>query len=488
MRRGGDRILFDCGEGTQRQLVQSVGLTELTEVFLTHFHADHWLGLPGLLKTFDLRARERPLAIHGPPGLRELITLALRAAGRVRYELELIELAPGDLLPRDGYTIAPVPVAHRGGQAFGYVIFEDERPGEFDPEAATALGVVPGPEFGRLQHGETVRGVRPEQVLGPPRAGRKIVISGDTSPCETLQIASHEADLLLHEATFAEEEHDRAAETGHSTAAQAATLARDAGVTMLALTHFSTRYPVGLHPRRGARDLPADRAPARLRLDRDPVPRAGRARAHPVGGPPADRRRGGGGDGGHGGMSTGTIERLETERLVLERLRVEHAPEECRLLCDPRVGATLWSRPTAPSEAEIINALAAKVDHWDRHGFGTWLIRDRETGEAVGRGGLQYTFTAGLHDVEAGWAIIPERWGQGLATELARTCVAVGFEQLGLRAIVAFTLPDNVASRRVMEKAGFEYERDIVHAGLAHVLYRRRPPCARTGWSSPAGL
>ncbi len=246
VRRGGDRILFDCGEGTQRQLVQSVGLTELTEVFLTHYHADHWLGLPGLLKTFDLRARERPLAIHGPPGLRELLTLALRAAGRVRYQLDLIELAPGDLLERDGYKIAPVPVAHRVSNALGYVIYEDERPGEFDPETATALGVVPGPEFGQLQRGEIVRGVQPEQVLGPARAGRKIVISGDTSPCETLVIASHEADVLIHEATFTEEEHDRAAETGHSTAAQAATLARDAGVSMLALTHFSTRYTVGV--------------------------------------------------------------------------------------------------------------------------------------------------------------------------------------------------------------------------------------------------
>jgi ribonuclease Z len=246
VRRGGDRILFDCGEGTQRQLVQSVGLTELTEVFLTHYHADHWLGLPGLLKTFDLRARERPLAIHGPPGLRELLTLALRAAGRVRYQLDLIELAPGDLLERDGYKIAPVPVAHRVSNALGYVIYEDERPGEFDPGTATALGVVPGPEFGQLQRGEIVRGVQPEQVLGPARAGRKIVISGDTSPCETLAIASHEADVLIHEATFTEEEHDRAAETGHSTAAQAATLARDAGVSMLALTHFSTRYTVGV--------------------------------------------------------------------------------------------------------------------------------------------------------------------------------------------------------------------------------------------------
>jgi ribonuclease Z len=246
VRRGGDRILFDCGEGTQRQLVQSVGLTELTEVFLTHFHADHWLGLPGLLKTFDLRARERPLTVHGPPGLRELVTLAMRVAGRVRFDLQLVELAPGEVLERDGYKIAPVPVAHRVSNAFAYVIYEDARPGEFDPETAAALGVVPGPEFGQLQRGEVVRGVRPEQVLGPPRAGRKIVISGDTSPCETLAIASHAADLLLHEATFAEEERDRAAETGHSTAGQAATLARDAGVSMLALTHFSTRYPVGL--------------------------------------------------------------------------------------------------------------------------------------------------------------------------------------------------------------------------------------------------
>ena len=246
LRRGGDRILFDCGEGTQRQLVQSVGLAELTEVFLTHYHADHWLGLPGLLKTFDLRGRERPLAVHGPPGLRELLTLALRAAGRVRYELELVEVAPGDLLERDGYKIAPVPVNHRVANAFGYVIYEDMRPGEFDPEAAAALGVIPGPEFGLLQRGERIRGVRPGQVLGPARAGRKIVISGDTSPCETLAVASHQADLLLHEATFTEEEHDRAAETGHSTAAQAATLAREAGVRMLALTHFSTRYPVGV--------------------------------------------------------------------------------------------------------------------------------------------------------------------------------------------------------------------------------------------------
>ncbi len=245
VRRGGDRILFDCGEGTQRQLVGSVGLTELTEIFLTHFHADHWLGLPGLLKTFDLRGRERPLAIHGPRGLRELLALAQRAAGRVRFELDLHELTPGEVLDRDGYKIAAVQVEHRG-MAFGYVLYEDERPGVFDPDAAARLGLTPGPEFGRVQRGETINGVSPEQVLGPPRRGRKLVISGDTRPCESLRIAAHGADVLIHEATFAEDERERAAETGHSTAAQAAELARDAEVRLLALTHFSTRYPVAV--------------------------------------------------------------------------------------------------------------------------------------------------------------------------------------------------------------------------------------------------
>jgi ribonuclease Z len=244
VRRGADRILFDCGEGTQRQLVASVGLMDLTEVFLTHFHADHWLGLPGLLKTFDLRGRERPLTVHGPRGLKELLGFAQRAAGRVRFELQVHELAPGQVLERDGYRIAAVPVAHRG-PAFGYVLYEDERPGTFDPVAAVSLGLTPGPEFGRVQHGETVRGVSADQVLGPPRPGRKLVISGDTMPCESLRIAAHGADVLIHEATFAEDERERAAETGHSTATQAAALARDAEVKLLALTHFSTRYPVG---------------------------------------------------------------------------------------------------------------------------------------------------------------------------------------------------------------------------------------------------
>jgi ribonuclease Z len=245
VRRGADRILIDCGEGTQRQLVGSVGLLDLTEIFITHFHADHWLGLPGLLKTFDLRGRERPLAVHGPRGLRELVELGLRAAGRVRFELRLIELEPGEELERDGYRIAAVPVAHRG-PAFAYVLFEDERPGVFDPAMARKLGLAEGPDWGRVQRGETVDGVSPEQVLGAARPGRKLVVSGDTMPCEALRIAAHEADVLVHEATFAEDERARAAETGHSTAGQAAQLAADADVRLLALNHFSTRYPVGV--------------------------------------------------------------------------------------------------------------------------------------------------------------------------------------------------------------------------------------------------
>ncbi|HYB28553.1 MAG TPA: GNAT family N-acetyltransferase [Solirubrobacteraceae bacterium] len=173
-------------------------------------------------------------------------------------------------------------------------------------------------------------------------------------------------------------------------------------------------------------------------------------------------------------MTTGTIERFETARMLCERVQLYQAPDHLRLLLDPRVSATLWPRRESPNEAEILDGVAAKVEHWERHGFGMWLLRDRQTGEMVGRGGLQYTYTARLNDVEAGWAIVPERWGQGLATELAHACVEVGFEQLGLLEIIAFTQPTNAGSRRVMEKAGFEYDRDIIHAGLPHVLYRRR--------------
>jgi len=246
VRRGGDRMLFDCGEGTQRQMLRSVGLLDLDSVFITHFHADHWLGLPGMFKSFALRERSEPLTVYGPPGLKDLMAAMRVIYGRnLPYELTFVELERWGTVDRDGYEVAAVPVSHGDRPAYGYALTEDARPGEFDPRLAEELGVTPGPDFGLLQTGETVAGVAPEQVMGARREGRKIVLSGDTSPCEALVVAAHQADLLVHEATFAEEETARAAETAHSTARQAAELARDAEVRLLALTHASSRYGGG---------------------------------------------------------------------------------------------------------------------------------------------------------------------------------------------------------------------------------------------------
>jgi ribonuclease Z len=241
LRAGGDRILIDCGEGTQQQLLRSVGLPELDAVFITHFHLDHWLGLVGMLKTFDLRARERALTIHGPPGLHRLFEMLRPLIGRTGYPLSLAELDRHDEVRFGSYTLSAFPVKHRV-EAYGYAFVEDDRPGRFDVDAARALGITDPPDFGRLQRGETVRDVRPEQVMGQPRPGRRIVFSGDTAPCQAVEAFAAGADLLIHEATFLEDERARARDTSHSTARQAAELAGDAGVRMLALTHLSTRY------------------------------------------------------------------------------------------------------------------------------------------------------------------------------------------------------------------------------------------------------
>jgi ribonuclease Z len=241
VRRGGDRLLFDCGEGTQRQLIRTVGLPDVECVFLTHLHADHWLGLPGMLKSFELRDRDAHLDVYGPPGTRDMLASLRRVVGRLSYPMELTELAGGDEVRRGDCTITALEVRHRG-PALGYAIVEDERPGRLDADLAQELGVPFGPDLGRLQRGEPVGGVSPDQVMGPVRPGRKIVLSGDTAPCDIVRLAAHEADLLVHEATFLDEEAERALQTGHSTARQAAELARDAQVRMLALTHISTRY------------------------------------------------------------------------------------------------------------------------------------------------------------------------------------------------------------------------------------------------------
>jgi len=243
-RRGGDRLLVDCGEGTQRQLTRSIGLVELEEVLLTHYHADHVLGLPGMLKTFSLRQRERPLTVYGPPGLRRLFKALEPVVGRTTFPVELVEIEPNDELQRDGYRIAAFEVDHPG-RALGYAFVEAPRPGHFDPQRAAELGVTPGPDFGRLQRGEQVGNVHPEQVMGESRRGRKVVLTGDTVPCEMTRLVAYEADLLVHEATFLDEEAERAVETRHSTARGAAELAAEAGVALLALTHLSPRYGGG---------------------------------------------------------------------------------------------------------------------------------------------------------------------------------------------------------------------------------------------------
>jgi ribonuclease Z len=261
LRRGGDRLLFDCGEGTQRQLMRSAGLAEIGSVFITHLHADHWLGLPGMFKSFALRERHQPLSVYGPRGLAQMMDALRIVYGRLPYSLSVVELGPAQSVAFDGYVVAAVPVSHRGATALGYAIVEDSRPGHLDAELAERLGVTPGPDFGRLARGETVAGVTPEQVMGPTREGRKIVISGDTEPCEALAVAAHEADVLVHEATFAEEELERARQTGHSTARQAAELAREAQVRMLALTHISSRYPGGDLRDQARAVFPATEAP-----------------------------------------------------------------------------------------------------------------------------------------------------------------------------------------------------------------------------------
>jgi ribonuclease Z len=223
-----------------------IGLVAVPEVFLTHFHADHYLGLPGMLKTFSLHGREESLTLYGPAGLRDLWSAMARLVGRLGFEVATVELEAGETLPRGDYDLRTFAVSHRV-PAIGYALVEHERPGRFDAEVADGLGIPHGPERGTLQRGEAVtladgRVVTPADLLGPPRTGRKIVLAGDTAPSGSVIEAAKRADLLVHEATFTEEERERAAQTGHSTAGDAAALARDAEVRLLALTHVSTRY------------------------------------------------------------------------------------------------------------------------------------------------------------------------------------------------------------------------------------------------------
>jgi ribonuclease Z len=246
--REGETMLFDCGEGTQRQMMRwGVGFT-LGDIFFTHFHTDHFLGVLGLLKTFSLSARETPLRIWGPRGAQALLK---RAEGlgneKLTFPLTVTDLEPGAAVARSGYELRAFAADHRNGAALGFALVEHERLGRFDPERAAELGIPEGPLWGRIHKGEAVtlddgRLIAPELLVGPTRAGRRVVITGDTRPCAATIEAAHGADLLVHEATFGDEEAARAAETMHSTAREAAQVARMAGVRKLVLTHFSARY------------------------------------------------------------------------------------------------------------------------------------------------------------------------------------------------------------------------------------------------------
>ena len=298
VRRGGDKLLVDCGEGTQRQLLRSdTGLVDLEHVFLTHLHADHVLGLPGMLKTYALRGRETPITVHGPRGTRALLGALGIVIGRLTYPLEIVELADGGTIARDGYRMESFAVEH-GRNALGYALREDDRPGRFDVEVANALRVPDGPARGALQRGETVtlddgRIVLPEQVLGPGRRGRVVVVTGDTAPAASVVAAASGADVLVHEATFLADERTRARETEHSTAGEAALVAREADVGLLVLTHLSARYAAAEIAAEATQLFPRTVVPRDFDLVDVPLPERGEPTLVPRGG-----RRSRGEDGG----------------------------------------------------------------------------------------------------------------------------------------------------------------------------------------------
>lgn len=246
IQREGETLLFDCGEGTQRQMMRFGTGFSFNDIFFSHMHADHFLGLTGLLRTLGLQGREEPIRLWCPVGgsrvLREAVALGV---DRIPFPVDVTELAPDEAVKRDGYDIVGYRPQH-GVAALGYALVEHERLGRFHPERARELGVPEGPLFGKLHKGESVevdgRTIRPEDIVGPPRPGRRIVYSGDTRPCKETIRASRGADLLIHEATFGQEEADRARATGHSTAREAAKIASHAEVRRLVLTHLSARY------------------------------------------------------------------------------------------------------------------------------------------------------------------------------------------------------------------------------------------------------
>lgn len=247
LQREGDVMMFDCGEGTQRQMMRYGTGFALSDIFFTHLHADHFLGVIGLLRTLGLQAREEPVDLWTPAGtaavMRQAVDLGVE---RVPFEVRIHELSPGDAVARGVYDVTTFRTQHRGGLSLGYAVVEHPRLGRFDAEKAREMGIPEGPLWGKLHHGQPVevdgRVFRAEDVVGPERPGRRVVYTGDTRPCRAAIDSSRAADLLIHEATFAQDEAERAQHTGHSTAREAAEVAKAAGALRLALTHFSPRY------------------------------------------------------------------------------------------------------------------------------------------------------------------------------------------------------------------------------------------------------
>ncbi|MBC7643987.1 MAG: ribonuclease Z [Thermoleophilia bacterium] len=246
IRRGGERFLLDCGEGTQRQMMRAGGLADIDIVLLTHLHADHTLGLPGMLKTFALRERSVPLTIAGPVGTDSFFRQISPLIGRLPYALDIVDVDDGWQCDGDGYVLEALETDH-SVRSVGWMLREHDRPGHFDTDAARALGVPYGPAFGELQRGNIVTlddgtTIEPGQVLGEARQGRTIIYTGDTRACRRIRESAAGASVLVHEATFTVEEAARAVETGHSTAHEAAVTAAAADVGLLVLTHISNRY------------------------------------------------------------------------------------------------------------------------------------------------------------------------------------------------------------------------------------------------------
>jgi ribonuclease Z len=251
--REGETLLFDCGEGTQRQMMRYGTSFALSDIFFTHMHADHMLGVIGLFRTLSLQGRTEVMRLFGPRGSAALLRQAIAlGSDKQAFPLEINELAADTPVARKGYSIVPYPVDHKDKLALGYALVEDTRLGRFNPDKAREMGIPEGPAWGKLHRGEPVtlddgRVIEAGDLVGPAREGRRIVFTGDSRPCESTTEMARGANLLIHEATFGDDEQQRAKETGHSTAREAAEIASSAGVKQLVLTHLSARYSINPH-------------------------------------------------------------------------------------------------------------------------------------------------------------------------------------------------------------------------------------------------